>query len=151
VSRIEKFKFKFDKLLNYRCIIEDNAKAEYNDFKIRLDKEKQQLDKYLNYYNNLNIEKNTSLENGSILYAKMYTEYINAYKQKIKNQRDIVLKVEEDTEISKNKLINASKDRKTYDKLKEKYIIDYENSLKRNEDKLLDQIISYSSNNIIGG
>lgn len=97
------------------------------------------------------MEKNNCLNDGNILQVKMYNEYINSYKHKIKNQKKLVYKSELDTQNAKNNLVNASKDKKIYEKLKENYKIDFNNFLKNDENKLLDQITSYNSSNSIGG
>lgn len=96
-------------------------------------------------------EKNCFIEKGNIRQARTYYHYISDLKEKIEKQNNLISKLEKDTNAAKNKLISISKEKKIYEKLKENHKQEFDESLKKVEEKFLDQIVSFKSSSSIGG
>src|SRR5699024_2782373 len=76
-----------------------------------------------------------------------YSCYMESLKQNIEKQHHIVGKFEKEMENARIELLEAAKDKQVLEKIKDKNFEDYKYELKREEDKLTDQFVSYSSSN----
>lgn len=139
-----KFVFKMESLLSIKCKLEDQAKAEYGMELAKLQEEEKKLELLIAkkeayqeslkeaVQNALDIQKIKQLEN-AVEHAKYN---INVQKFVIEQQQQRVEKARE-------KLDDAMKERKTYEKLKEKAFEQFMMELDAQERKEVDELVSF--------
>lgn len=141
-----KFNFRLDKVLEYREKIEDINKTEYGKAKKRLDDEVVLLEGILSHKESINQERDKStLNNTTINDLKNYNLYLENIKDKLVQQKALVERAQNNVELARNKLISSSIDKKTLENLKTRDFNNYLYSLKKEEEKIIDQIVSYKS------
>ncbi len=141
-----KFNFRLDKVLEYREKIEDINKTEYGKAKKRLDDEVVLLEEILSHKESVNQERDKSaLINTTINDLKNYNLYLENIKDKLVQQKALVERAQNNVELTRNKLISSSIDKKTLENLKSRDFNNYLYSLKKEEEKIIDQIVSYKS------
>lgn len=141
-----KFNFRLDKVLEYREKIEDINKTEYGKAKKRLDDEVVLLEEILSHKESVNQERDKSaLINTTINDLKNYNLYLENIKDKLVQQKAFVERAQNNVELTRNKLISSSIDKKTLENLKSRDFNNYLYSLKKEEEKIIDQIVSYKS------
>ena len=75
-----------------------------------------------------------------------YNNYLEKINTLIENQKNNIKKAEYDAERSKVNMVEASKDRKVFERLKGKYYDEFLYGLKKEEEKNNDQLITYKNN-----
>lgn len=140
------FKFKYENLLNLVEKKEDDIKnalsCAYNE--LHLEEEKlYALEKEVNNYSS--ILKDKSNNGCKLSTLKNIDDYIKTVHLKIKIQNDKIAEKKEKIQFIKDKLIEISKEKKIFEKLKEKKFEEYKTFLKLEEDKIIDQLVSYNS------
>lgn len=143
-----KFIFKMDNILSIKEKLEDQAKAEYGmelvrlreeeEKKLRLEAKKigyeEKLTQALQDY--LEIQKIRRLENA-----------IEVMKFQIKLQQHVIAQQEARVAKAKEKLDEAMKERKTFEKLKEKAFETFRQELNAAEQKEIDELVSFRHGN----
>ena len=74
---------------------------------------------------------------------KEYSGYIEALEKKIDCQKNIVNNARENVDIVKSRLIEAKREREIFEKLKQKKFESYLIEEERQEQKIVDEVISY--------
>lgn len=139
------FNFKFEKILHYKENVENIKKNQYGTLKQKLTEEERKLKNFYKYKNRLSKEKNKFNGNINIGKLKIFNTYFEEMKRKIEKQEQIVADMENEVEKAKEKLIEASKEKKIYDKLKENAQNAFKYEQKKAEEKQLDNIVTYKS------
>lgn len=139
-----KFKFRLQGFLGVKEKIEEQKKVEYGAALKKLDEENQKLNSlanekgiYINSFRESLIKKVSPSE------LKVHNDYIEVLKEKIILQYKVIEQSKEIVERRRLELVEAMKEHKMLDTLKEK---DYEQFLKDEliaEQKLVDEVVSY--------
>lgn len=142
------YKFKLQKLLDYKTDAEEQRKNELGLALKRLEEEKGLLKELLAKLQEMNntFHKKTS-EGLAANELKLLTNYIDYYKRSIKEQKVKVKMAEDYVESCRNALIKATQEKKMMEKLKE---IDYGKHLyneQKKEEKLVDDLVSFKESN----
>ncbi|MFA5523317.1 MAG: flagellar export protein FliJ [Tissierellales bacterium] len=148
---MEKFKFRLEKILEYRERIEDINKTEFGKAKKHLNDEIVILEEILSHKDSINVERDNMLLTAKIKDLRSYSQYLDNVKEKLTNQKDIVEKAENKVEKARKTLIISSVERKTLENLKDRDFDNYLYDVKKEEDKVVDQIVSYQSSKKYGG
>lgn len=139
-----KFIFKMENLLSIKYKLEDQAKAEYGMELIRLREEERKLELLIakkdSYqarlkdalYDDLDLQEIKDLEN-CVEHAKYN---INVQKFMLQQQQERVNRARE-------RLDDAMKERKTYEKLKEKAFEQFKAEIEAQERKEVDELVSF--------
>jgi len=139
-----KFIFKMENLLSIKYKLEDQAKAEYGMELIRLREEERKLELLIAkkeayqarlkdaLYDDLDLREIKDLEN-CVEHAKYN---INVQKFMLQQQQDRVNRARE-------RLDDAMKERKTYEKLKEKAFEQFKIEIEAQERKEVDELVSF--------
>lgn len=138
------YNFKFERVLNYKKTVEDYKKSQYGDLQQRLNREEEMLLEYNHCKENLIMEKNKSIQKISVGHLKMYNSYLNDINDTISKQEEIIDETKIKLEIAKEELMEAMKEKKVFEKLKENDYKQYVYEAKKVEEKLLDSIVSYN-------
>ena len=145
---MKKFKFSMESLLNLKLSLENKKKEELGHAITLLKLEKDKLFQLENKRNNvIDLYKKGSKDKIFVLELKNYNNYLLFIKKTIEEQLLIIKKAEINVEQKREEFINATKERKILDKLKEKHYENYLYEVKQEEQKIVDEIVSYNYSN----
>lgn len=139
------FNFKFEKILNYKENVENIKKSKYGALKQKLTEEEKKLESFYEYKSNLRKERNELAGTFNIGELKIFNNFYEEIKEKIEKQKQVVVEIRNEAEEAKELLIEASKEKKIYDKLKENAHNEYIYDQKKNEEKQVDSIVTYKA------
>ncbi|MCL2610400.1 MAG: flagellar export protein FliJ [Defluviitaleaceae bacterium] len=140
-----KFNFELQPILGFKEQIESQRELEFAKILALVAKEKETLKGFY-------AEKDISIKKfkGEIVSEKLFPEnfiqlnnYIEHLKKAIERQKDVIMKAEIILEQKRQALIEASKERKTLDKLKENKFEEFKFFEKQGEQKIIDEVVSY--------
>jgi flagellar protein FliJ len=144
------FTFELESALNYRKTLEEKKLVEFCEVKKQLEKAKDLL-------TGIQTEKFTIIEQLKNMQKQpfsapeivLYLSYIRLFKEKESLQQEIVEKIIQDVEMQREALIEAVKNRKIMDNLKDRQFREFNENLAAYERKIEDEtaIISFIRNN----
>ncbi|KAB3535883.1 flagellar export protein FliJ [Alkaliphilus pronyensis] len=141
-----KFSFRFESILNLKEKQEDNKKILLGTATKKLKKEEENLMSLKSKKNSIATEwKEKTKEAISIKEVQIQASKMNYIDDVIKQQNKIIISCEEDVTNHRVQLIEATKQSKIFNRLKEKDTDVYKYQLMKNEESLLDQLVSYRS------
>ena len=143
-----KFIFKMDNILSIKEKLEDQAKAEYGMELMRLREEEEKKlrleAKKMGYEAKLTRELQDYLE---IQRIRRLENAVEVMKFQIKLQEHVIEQQEARVAKAKEKLDEAMKERKTFEKLKEKAFETFRQELNATEQKEIDELVSFRHGN----
>ena len=77
--------------------------------------------------------------------------YINTINKKIERQKSIILKTKEELNKAKDEMLNAVKEKKIFEKLKENKYEEFISEQEKEEEKIVDNLVSYKTATRIRG
>lgn len=136
-----KYQFSMEKVLDWRSDTEEEKKKNL----IQVQQSKQQQETILRRLIDENIKiKNDSLSTNRIDVLRRQNLYKDMIDEKIIHQKNVVNKAEKEVEVARIELMEAHKERKVMEKLKEKeYTLTMEQE-KQEEQKQLDEMATLS-------
>ncbi|MFG6394774.1 MAG: flagellar export protein FliJ [Lachnospiraceae bacterium] len=139
-----KFIFKMESILSIKAKLEDQAKAEYGMEMMRLREEEHKLVLLENRRRGFE-QQLLEAVNGRlvILSIRRLEDSVENLKYNIKLQIVVIRQQEERVAKARAKLDNAMKERKIYEKLKEKAFEQFKAELNAQEQKEIDQLVSF--------
>ncbi|MGB7460373.1 MAG: flagellar export protein FliJ [Carnobacterium jeotgali] len=136
-----KYQFSMEKVLDWRSDTEEEKKKNL----VQVQQSKQQQETILRRLINENIKiKNDSLSTNRIDVLRRQNLYKDMIDEKIIHQKNIVSKAEKEVEMARIELMEAHKDRKVMEKLKEKEYTFTMEQEKQEEQKQLDEMATLS-------
>ncbi len=138
------FNFKLEKVLNYKETIEGFKKAEYGEINQKLNEEEKKLHDYNDYKENLINDRNQYEVKTNIGNLKLFNNYLRDVSKNIENQEEKVDKTKEELEKIKEELLIAMQEKKSFEKLKEKDYEEYLDESKKEEAKIIDEIVTFN-------
>ncbi len=139
-----RFVFSMQNILNMKAKLEDQAKDEYGMANAALIAEEQKLQKLKDRKTAKEEELKSGLVNDlSVLDIRRAEQDIDIFKGFIENQKLEVKKKEKDVERARNKLAEAMKERKMFEKLKEKAFEQFKKDELKAEQVEVDELVSY--------
>ncbi len=142
---MEKFNFRLEKVLEYREKIEDINKAEFGKAKKKLDDEMNVFEEILLHKDNVIFNRENILSNATINDLKNYNQYLIRVKEKLASQKEVVEKAQDRVEKARKILLNSTIEKKTLENLKDRDFNNYLYYMKKEDEKITDQIVSYKS------
>ena len=141
---MSKFNFKLQSVLDLKIQMEDNKKNEFGSAVKKLENEKKLLENIkLEKEENINAFSNELKNKAKVWTLRQINGYISLLEQKIEVQKENVNKASDIVDKKREELLEAVKERKIMDKLKEKeYCLFLKQELKE-EQKIIDEIISF--------
>lgn len=137
------FKFKLQKVLDYKITIENLDKASYGKAKNIAENCEKELNNLVDFQKNTIRDRDESLNNMSLNDLRNYNSYITKLNTSIKNKKVDLSKAEKDVESAREKLVNSTIEKNIFLKLKDRDYSGYQYEVKKEEEKLTDQIISF--------
>lgn len=137
------FRFRLESVLNYRRTIEENLLKELSELRRQLSHEEDRL-KMMIFEKDGHINDLGSLQKGGVTLQiediKLYFSYLNGLELKIKNQGDIIKKCQERVDKKLAEVVDAMKNRKILEVIKERGYREYTREINLKEQRLLDEI-----------
>ncbi|ADQ45366.1 flagellar export protein FliJ [Caldicellulosiruptor kronotskyensis 2002] len=137
-------KFRFDQLLSIKTQFEEIKKSE-------LAKQNQILNEYIE--KKLELEENIKkaredlkslcLNGFSPQQMKVYSQFLSMLKKRVDVQNQLIYYQQIRVEEKKKEVIESMIEKKKFEKLKERYLINLMNKIKQLENKELDRVVSY--------
>ncbi len=142
-----KFIFNMQGLLNIKEKLEEQSKTEYGKALTRLEQEKSILLNLKNKKQENILSFRESINKGvKPNYIDNINKYISFIDKKIEEQMENINKAKEIVEEKRLALLEAMKERKVLETLKEKEKENYFKEELKNEQKIIDEIVSYKYN-----
>lgn len=144
---MKKFKFRYESVLKMRMDKEEDLKNELakkikerQELLDKLEKMKTRFLEYSNWIQEQLISESHEFDLRAINDGKKY------YRNNINEYQYQIQKKEKEIEAVKAKLVEAMKERKVMDKLKEKEFQNYIEEINKQDTKLIEEIVNYKSN-----
>ena len=139
-----KFMYRMQNILNIKYKMEEQVKAEFADANYRYNLEVEKLNSYVSKKYNLE-EELKELYNSKLDLKKIRLTIaaIDKMKELIELQIIEVNKAYEVVEQVRAKLAEAMIERKTHETLKEKAFEEFLEELKKEDDKIIDELVAY--------
>jgi len=140
------FTFKFQSILKLKEQVEKNIKNELALAMELLNAEVKKLNEIVKKKQETIDEMKRESAKITIWKLKEYSAFIEVMKNKIDIQKNIVNQLQENVDITKRRLVEAMKERKIFEKLKELKKEEHVIEEKRKDLIAVDEIVSYKEN-----
>lgn len=139
-----RFRFPMQNILNMKEKLEEQAKNEYGQANARLLTEEKKLEQLNNRLEDARLQlKNVLREVLSMTEIHKRENAVVILKGYVKQQQLVVKRCEKEVEIAREKLTEAMKERKIFEKLREKAFDEFMKEEGRKEQKEVDELMSY--------
>lgn len=139
-----RFTFRLQPVLNIKRQMEDSLKHELGKALQSLENEKKKLNELKEEKKKCMSEVSSGVTGGmTVNKLRTYNTYISFIKQKITKQTEMVKSAQKIADKHREELVQMVKERKMLEKLKEKQYEQFLKEADKNEQKIVDEIISY--------
>ena len=139
-----KFIFKMESLLSIKYKLEDQAKAEYGMELVRLREEEMKLEVLKAKKEEYQYRLTDAVQDELVLLEiKKLENCVEHAKYNINVQKFVISQRQQRVDRAREKLDNAMKERKTYEKLKEKAFEQFKIEIEAQERKEIDELVSF--------
>lgn len=139
-----KFIFKMESILSVKTKLEDQAKAEYSIEIMKLRQEEGKLDELENRKNVFQEKLYEAVSDRLIVSEiKRLENSVENIKYNIKLQMIVIANQQAVVDRAREKLDNAMKERKTYEKLKENAFEEFKAEINAEEQKEINELVSF--------
>ena len=139
-----KFIFKLESILSIKTKLEDQAKAEYGIEVMKLREEEHKLSLLERRKSSFERQLFEALiDTLVVLVIKRLEDSVENLKYNIRLQLEAIKRQEERVAMARKKLDDAMKERKIYEKLKEKAFEEFKAEVNAQEQKEIDQLVSF--------
>ncbi|WP_168198283.1 flagellar export protein FliJ [Crassaminicella thermophila] len=143
---MRRFRFRYQNLLEVKEKYEDIIKRKLNEAQIKFEEAKKQLDilednkkKYQESIN-LNVKKGVDIG-----YLRMHDLFLMNLKREIRKQIEVIEVCKDEVNKCRMELMKASKEKRIFEKLKEKERENFHYIEKKEEDSLIDQLVTFKN------
>lgn len=141
---MKKYAFKLEKVLKYRDSLVEQKKIEVTKAN-QVVKEKETLLQEAKEERKRVVEERNQLRHFKINDIKKYTEYFKIMDRRIKYYEYDLIKAQKFLEGKKQEYVESLREKKVLVKLKEKDQLKYDYEMRKEEEKLIDGLVSYQS------
>ena len=142
---MKKFKFKLQSLMNLRERREEEAKKNYRESLKKINDEENKLLEMKTELKKFESEYQKTISINPELMSQFYL-YYEKLEHNVIEQREQVALAKQEMEINKKNLIEARKERKKIEKIKENELERYLDEVKKAEQKFIDEIATQKFN-----
>lgn len=143
---MSKFNFKYQNLLGVKEKIEELVQGKLTSAQKKLDNEKQKLCTYEKSKESYMSMIHAKMQEGTDLSViRIWDVYIRSLEKKITNQLQVIERCNREVDEIRKNLIKASQERKTFEKLKEIDFDDFTYIAKKEEEKFVDQLVTFKN------
>lgn len=141
------FNFKFQSILDLKIRLEDQKKSKYGEANEELKRQKDKLnvlyEERAHQYELMREKGRTGVTPKDLI---IYNNYMDRLKRSIEIQLVVVAQAKKNVEKARLELVEAAKQRKMFETLKEKKLEEYWEDYYKKEQAQLDEIVSYKYN-----
>ncbi|MEN6370671.1 MAG: flagellar export protein FliJ [Armatimonadota bacterium] len=137
---MKKFKFNLQRVLDYRQTIEDKLLAELAAVQAEHERELVKLEDMKHELSRFREKMKVELSQGSADEIKESYNYLQQLTKQVLAQQLVVSNVKEKKDQKTLEVVDAAKERKALERLKEYKVADYKKEADRQEQKFLDEI-----------
>ena len=141
------FVFRFQSILDVKIRLEDLKKAKFGEaneeLRVQTEKMNVLLQEREDQYENMKEKNKKGIAPQDFI---VYHNYMNRLKQAIEIQKKVIEKAREAVEKARLELVEAAKERKKFETLKEKKLEEYWEDYYKKEQLALDEIVTYKYN-----
>ncbi len=149
-----KFRFTFEKVLKHKEILEGQAQKDFMEISVKLKEQEKFLEELKGDLKKAYIDKhNILLMGGEVAkYLSYFHDFFITQKKLIEQQEQIIRGLNKIVEEKRHRLVEASREKKTFEKLKEKHKLEFKKKMNKQEQKRIDEvnILQYGSNQKAG-
>ncbi len=139
-----RFRFPMENILNMKEKLEEQAKNEYGQANARLLREQEKLDRLTERLEDAKQKLRDVLhEVLSVKEIRRKEDAVEIIKTYVMQQFLVVKRCEKEVEVAREKLTEAMKERKIFEKLREKAFEEFMKEEGRKEQKEVDELMSY--------
>lgn len=139
-----KFIFKMESILSVKEKLEEQAKAEYSIEIMKLRQEEEKLEELENRKNAYQTRLYEAvMDTLNISEIKILEDSVENIKYNIKLQLIVIANQQKNVDRAREKFDNAMKERKTYEKLKEKAFEEFKEQINAEEQKEINELVSF--------
>ncbi|MTI47990.1 flagellar export protein FliJ [Sporosalibacterium faouarense] len=142
---MKKFNFRFQRILDFKQTIEDLKRASYNTEIKEFNEEKDKLNIFIKEQEEINKQRNSLTKQSTVKDLKIFNNYLNKMNEIIIEQNSRVNVKKDEVEEAKQELIKSVKEKRTFEKLKDKDYDQHLFELKREDEKIVDQLVSFNN------
>ncbi len=144
-----KFVFSMQNILSMKEKLEEQEKAEYSQVIMRFNEEQEKLNSLMERQGMAEVElRNTINEVLDVQEIREKEDFLEIIKVYVKEQQLVLLACEEEVRQARERLNEAMKERKIYEKLREKAFEEFMLEENKREQKEIDELVSYRFGNI---
>lgn len=141
---MKKYVFKLEKILSVKNSMVEQKKIEVMNAN-HVVKEKESILEITKQEKEILIEERNSLHSFKINDIKRYNDYFKIIDRKIKYYENELIKAKKFLELKKDEYVEALREKRIIEKLKQKDQIKYDYEVKKEEEKIIDGLVSYQS------
>ena len=141
------YNFKLERVLNYKEDMETVKKGILGNINNKLSLEEEKLMNYNDNKDQLLKKKNEIQKKTDIRSLKLYNYHLEIISKNIKKQEELINDINIELDKAKEELLEAVKEKKTLEKLKEKDFSEFKNELGKKQEKIIDNIVSFKNMN----
>ncbi len=143
-----KFLYRMQNILDIKYKLEDSAKQEFAEARIRLSEEEDKLE-HMHERQDAYAEALRASMYGNLDFLKIEEQAnaVDLMDDMISAQNEQVRKRSRELELARQKMAEAMQERKMHEKLKENQFEEFKEELSQEELKEVDQVVSYQYNN----
>ena len=139
-----RFNFPLQNILNMKEKLEDQAKNEYSQANLRLRDAEEEMERLKKRQSDAEQELKVKLSEAlDVRQIRQEEDGIEILKSFVERQQLVVLQRKRELEIARDKLNEAMKERKTFEKLREHAFEDFLKEQNLAEQKEIDELVSY--------
>ncbi len=138
---MKKFKFNLQPLLDHKEMLEELARKDYMEIADKLRKEEERLKVYVDLYRRFSENLDTMKKDGmEVSELRFQYRYIDSIKEFIESQKKLIAELKKAAEEKRAELTRASINKKVVEKAKERKKEEYDREVKRQEQKIMDEV-----------
>ena len=135
------YNFNLEPVLKHRKLVEENLQKELAVLKLLLVNERERLQTYKESRSKFLVELQRKQEQGTTISdVFLYLPFIEQLSKDIEKQNMTVSDLEKDVEQKRQDLVEATKKKKTLEKLKDKGLKAYKQEMIKNEQEFLNEV-----------
>ncbi len=142
---MKKFKFRLEKVFQYRISIQDDKKRILTEYLIQI---REQEDKLANYLQEQ--DKNWVSEYNNLAGYQLQTVFATRLSTQINKTRDKISELEKLAEEARVEYVEATKDVQSLETLKKKQLEEYQQYVHKMDEKFLDELTVQKGNRLQG-
>lgn len=142
---MKKFSFPLDTVFKYKNDVLEGLQNEYGVCVSRVSNQEKVIEELIEKYYDYNDDFNQKKQNGiSIVEALNLSLYLHELEVKIEQERNKLKRLQEAAELKRLEMVEAKKETATIEKLKEKKIELYNKDIRKNEELLVEEFVSFN-------